>query len=135
MGEINVSEQEILAAVVFVRHIKKHLRSDQLPKCPVCKAAIDKIFAAESKLLTEEVPEVVWVQMKREKMALDPNCTVFTLFDPNFHCILDRWEVRSERDHTEMMEDFYMLGLIKFEQLVSARGASQQINSRIVPAR
>ena len=135
MQNNNFSEQEVLKAVMFVQHIKRHLRKDQLPRCPVCKETIDKVFATEKDKFTAEAPEVVWVQMKREQSALDPSCTVFTLFDPNFHCVLDRWEVRNERDHVGMMEDFYTMGLIKFEQLVSARGTSQQVNSRIVPAR
>lgn len=139
MTQYDISEQEILEAVVFVRHIKKHLRKDQHVMCMICKKTIEQIFAADAQELLAAEPEQVWIQMKRETSRIDPTCTVFTLIDPNNKCQLDRWEVRSREEHEMMMQDFYDLGLIKFDQLVSARGhkppGKGNTNPLILPGR
>jgi len=133
----NISEEEVLRAVVFLRHIKAHFKTEKPVKCPICKEKLESIFEKDAgKLLTGETKkENVWVQLKREKNMFDPNAITFTLLDPNHNCVLDRWDVRTPGEHVEMMEDYYDLGLITYDQLNEVRFKANQAaaNRLIVP--
>ena len=132
-----ISEDEVLRAVTFLRHIKAHFKTEKPVKCPICKEKLDSIFQKDAgKLLTgEEKKENIWVQLKRETNRFDPAVVTFTLFDPNHNCVLDRWDIRTPGEHVEMMEDYYDLGLITYEQLNEVRFKSNQAeaNRLILP--